>query len=132
MEPEVAVVTCPECRRFVLAVQGIRGPLWEGRHKAKLRHSYRDFREARALRDGSVSVSPDFFDLFRDKTCPRVLDHLADQDDPRAHTRGIRPAWIARLLASVDFNRKVGRDAATRLAAAVLGISESSFHRRGE
>ncbi len=130
MEPELTAI-CSECRSFVLAVQGIRGPLWQGRQKAGLSHSYRDFRAASVLRDGSVSASPDFFDLFRDKTCARVLDHLADQDDPRAHTRGLRPIWIARLLGSVDFKRKVGLDAATRLAAAVLGISERSFSRRG-
>ena len=126
MEQEVA---CPECRHFAEAVSGIRGPHWQGRHRAGLRQSYRDVFRASAVRDGSVSVTSTFRELLRDKTCARWLDHLADQDDPRAHAHWIRPAWIPRLLASVDFKKKVGLDAATRLAAAVLGISESSYRR---
>lgn len=117
-------VTCPECRLFVDAVTGIRGPHWQGRERAGRRHSYL----AGVSRGGAVTVSREFFDLLRNETCARWLDHLADQDDPREHTRDL-PAWIARLTGCVDFGQKVGREAAARVAAAVLDISVRSVYR---
>jgi hypothetical protein len=106
----------------VEAVQGICG--LQGRRRAGRRPSYR----TGAHRDGAVAVSGAFFDLLRDETCAHWLDHLADQDDPRDHIREL-PAWIARLPESVDFDQKVGRDAAARVAAAVLGVSVRSVYR---
>jgi hypothetical protein len=117
-------VACPECRLFVDAVKGIRDPSWQARRRARRRQSYR----TGATRGDAVIVSGQFFDLLRDETCARWLDHLADQDDPREHTHEL-PAWIARLPTSVDFGRKVGRDAAASVAAAVLGVSTRSVYR---
>lgn len=121
VEPRVA---CPECSEFVSAVIGIRGPYWRGREAAGRRRSYR----VGPPRDGTVTVSPGFFDSFCDETCRPWVDHVADQDDPREHTSEL-PAWIADLLKSVNFDRKVGRDAAARVAAAVLGVSVRSVYR---
>jgi hypothetical protein len=117
-------VVCPECSLFVTAVRGIRGPYWHGRERAGRRRSYR----TGSSREGAVTVSGQFFDLFVNETCARWLDHLADQDDPRGHTCEL-PAWIARLPESVDFDHKVGQDAAARVAAAVLGVSVRSVYR---
>jgi hypothetical protein len=73
-------------------------------------------------------VDRDFFALLRDETCAHYLDHLAVQDDPREHTREL-PTWIAQVTNSVDFTRKMGRDAAAQVAAAVLGISARRIYR---
>jgi hypothetical protein len=123
VEPQIA---CPKCRVFVMAVQGVRGPYWEGREQTGRRRSYR---VGGAHRDGSVTVERDFFDDFC-RQCAWWLDHVADEEDPQAHCREL-PSWIAGLPASVDFSRKVGRDAATQIAADVLGISARSMYRGG-
>jgi hypothetical protein len=120
-----AKLRCAECHRFVEAVRGIRGPLWRARDRARLRHAYL---VAGPYRDGAVRVGGQFFELFVDKTCSRWVGHLAEQDDPCGHTREL-PGWIARLPESVDFDRKVGREAAVRVAAAVLGVSPRAVYR---
>jgi len=111
---------------------GHPGRWWREREKAELRRSYR----TDTARDGAVTVSGAFFDLLCE-TCARWLnhlEHLGEQDErdeevaPREHTREL-PAWIARLPASVDFDGKVGRDAAARVAAAVLGVGVRSVYR---
>ena len=121
VDPRVA---CPECSEFVHSVMGIRGPYWHGWEQAGRRRSYR----VGAARDGAVTVSPVFFDLFRNETCGEFLDHLAEQNDPRDHIAGL-PTWIVDTLESVDFGRPLGRDAAAQVAAAVLGISERAVYR---
>lgn len=120
VEPQIA---CPKCRVFVMAVQGVRGPYWEGREQTGRRRSYR---VGGADRDGSVTVDRDFFDDFC-RQCAWWLDHVADEDDPSGHVREL-PAWVVQCWAKV---RRVerGDDAATRVAAEVLGISLRSVYR---
>jgi hypothetical protein len=119
VEPQIA---CPKCRVFVTAVQGVRGPYWEGREQTGRRRSYR----VGGDRDGSVTVGRDFFPDFC-RQCAWWLDHVADEGDPSGHVREL-PDWIVQCWAKV---RRVerGDDAATRVAAEVLGISLRSVYR---
>jgi hypothetical protein len=119
VEPQVA---CPKCRFFVMAVQGVRGPYWEGREQAGRRRSYR----VGGDRDGSVTVGRDFFADFC-RQCAWWLDHVADENDPGGHVTEL-PAWVVQCWARV---RRVerGHDAAARVAAEVLGISVRSVYR---
>ena len=168
VEPRVA---CPQCSQFIDSVMGFRS-LHQERRVGR-----RPTCRAGRHRDGAVMVgngpvlppAQSFFDLLRDETCARWLDHLADLDDPGEHVREL-PAWVARLLKPVDFRRIraseapvavrpmcCGRqtvrrasswwcawcrrtykprrfldDAATHVAAGLLGMSPRSYYRRGE
>lgn len=81
-----------------------------------------------------MAVSGEFFHLLCDETCARWLAHLEDVStdprDQREHTSEL-PAWIARLPGLVHRGKesKLQRDAAARVAAAVLGIGVRSVYR---
>ena len=119
-------VECPDCREFVEVVGGIHGANFD----AGRRHFYSSGGPIRDSRCGPrYSVSPQFFaGVFN--ACGRwLVDHLGDEDDPRAHLSDVSlPAWVPDLLAGVRFDQRVGRDAAGCVCARLLGVSPRTVY----
>jgi hypothetical protein len=88
-----------------------------------------------------VHVSDEFFDLLRE-TCRGWLAHLEDLDYRPGHLNELTgwldsdgqvrdlPPWIIQLPKAVGHDGAVRKDAAARVAAAVLAVDVRSVYRK--
>lgn len=111
-------VSCRKCAVFLECIQGIH----DGR-----RHSYAVVSGSKGLRDNTISVSGQFFELLVERCEVWFSHHSAiERSQFAAHLKPL-PQWVRRSVPA-GINRMT-RSNAVKLAAALLGVSERTFYR---
>jgi len=106
-------------------VIGIRGPLFQWGRQQRYGVMAEGAQQARSGERISVTWSF-FFELLTQ--CERELDHV-EREGSTSHVEQQQfPDWVKDAFGSVDFGRKMGKDAAVRVCAALLGISPATVY----